>query len=136
MGDDSEYFMHAEEDRLKSFKKWPFKTGSCSPSKMAAAGFYHCPTKEAPDACKCFVCFKELEGWEKGDIPWEEHQKHSSSCQYLNLDKPLEKFTIEEFIRFSIQIQKNRVIKKYAALIKEVEESAAVVESTLESFRS
>ncbi|XP_033739609.1 baculoviral IAP repeat-containing protein 5-like [Pecten maximus] len=136
MGDDSEYFMHTEDERLKSFKKWPFKTGSCSPAKMAAAGFYHCPTKEAPDACKCFVCFKELEGWERNDNPWDEHRKHSSACIFLNLDKPVEKLTMEEFVRLLMQIQKNRMIKKFAALKKEVEESSASVEATLESFRT
>lgn len=136
MSKEADYFMHMESERLKSFKKWPFKTGSCSPAKMAAAGFYHCPTPDGPDACKCFICFKELEGWEKNDDPWEEHKNHSSQCPFLNFDKPIEKFTVEEFIRLSMQIEKNRVMKQFSALKKDIEENALSVQESMEAFRA
>lgn len=38
--------------------------------QLAEAGFYHCPTKEEPDAVRCFFCMKELDGWEPDDDPW------------------------------------------------------------------
>ena len=41
----------------------------CSPLQMAAAGFVHCPTENEPDLAQCFLCFKELEGWEPDDDP-------------------------------------------------------------------
>ena len=38
--------------------------------QMAQAGFYHCPTDNEPDVAICFVCQKELDGWEPEDDPW------------------------------------------------------------------
>ena len=38
--------------------------------QMAAAGFYHDPSNLSPDSVRCFVCQKELEGWEPEDDPW------------------------------------------------------------------
>jgi len=40
--------------------------------QLADAGFYHIPTNDAPDACRCFCCYKELDGWEPEDSPWWE----------------------------------------------------------------
>ena len=37
---------------------------------MAQAGFYSSGTDAAPDSARCYVCFKELEGWEPHDNPW------------------------------------------------------------------
>ena len=37
---------------------------------MAEAGFYSCATDISPDSARCYVCFKELEGWEAHDNPW------------------------------------------------------------------
>ena len=37
---------------------------------MAEAGFFSCATEACPDLVKCFVCFKELEGWDATDDPW------------------------------------------------------------------
>ena len=37
--------------------------------QMAAAGFFHCPTDQEPDLVKCFICMKELDGWEPNDEP-------------------------------------------------------------------
>ena len=39
---------------------------------MAEAGFYHSSNDRDPDIARCFVCFKELEGWEPDDNPWYE----------------------------------------------------------------
>ena len=38
--------------------------------QMAEAGFFHAPSDRDPDIARCFVCFKELEGWEPEDNPW------------------------------------------------------------------
>ena len=38
--------------------------------QMAEAGFYSCATEACPDLVRCYVCFKELEGWEANDDPW------------------------------------------------------------------
>lgn len=37
---------------------------------MAEAGFFHCPTEKEQDLVQCYVCYKELDGWEANDEPW------------------------------------------------------------------
>ena len=68
----TEFHMNQLENRIKSYKDWPFDNGvsSCTSEKMAKAGFIHTPTETEPDAVKCFVCLKELDGWESEDDPW------------------------------------------------------------------
>ena len=53
---------------------------------MAAAGFYLVST---PDSVRCFVCLKELDGWEPEDDPIEEHRNHSKKCPFLKIIKSL-----------------------------------------------
>lgn len=36
---------------------------------MAEAGFFRSSTDRDADITRCFVCFKELEGWEPEDSP-------------------------------------------------------------------
>nr|CAD7462278.1 unnamed protein product [Timema tahoe] len=59
-----------EEARLKTFGNWPYSNDTaCSPEKMAEAGFYACGSTEDPDEARCFVCMKQLDGWEETDDP-------------------------------------------------------------------
>ena len=37
--------------------------------QMAEAGFFHSSKDRDADIVRCFVCFKELEGWEPEDNP-------------------------------------------------------------------
>ncbi|KAL3877777.1 hypothetical protein ACJMK2_035430 [Sinanodonta woodiana] len=115
--------MHFESKRLKTFEKWPFdQTCSCNPERMAKAGFFHIPTEQEPDGVCCFLCFKELDGWEPDDDPWTEHNKHSPKCPFLKLNgKPVESLTVEEFIRLEIERQKNAVNKLFDMKKKELE---------------
>eukprot|EP00088_Acartia_fossae_P037445 TRINITY_DN38620_c0_g1_i1.p1 TRINITY_DN38620_c0_g1~~TRINITY_DN38620_c0_g1_i1.p1 ORF type:complete len:146 (+),score=25.29 TRINITY_DN38620_c0_g1_i1:37-474(+) len=87
------------ENRLKSFKLWPFSsTDTCTPERMAAAGFYACGGSSEPDLARCFFCRKELDGWEPMDDPWEEHKKRGKQCGYVNLNKSPQQITIKEMI--------------------------------------
>ncbi|XP_020921877.1 baculoviral IAP repeat-containing protein 5 isoform X1 [Sus scrofa] len=62
--------LYLKDHRISTFKNWPFLEGcACTPERMAAAGFIHCPTENEPDLAQCFFCFKELEGWEPDDDP-------------------------------------------------------------------
>ena len=45
--------------------------------QLAAAGFYHIPTNNEPDAVRCFCCYKELDGWEPEDDPWYALKKYA-----------------------------------------------------------
>ena len=38
--------------------------------QMAEAGFYHTPSENEPDLVTCYVCYKEMDGWEPTDDPW------------------------------------------------------------------
>ncbi|XP_055683232.1 baculoviral IAP repeat-containing protein 5-like [Lutzomyia longipalpis] len=83
-----------EKQRLESFKNWPFKKNtSCNSEKMAEAGFYCIGGDEAA----CFVCGKELDGWEEEDNPWVEHKKHAPQCQFVKINKKEDNLTVKEF---------------------------------------
>ena len=47
---------------------------------MAKAGFFHQPTGDHPDNTVCFLCQRSIDGWEKGDVPVNEHLKLSQDC--------------------------------------------------------
>lgn len=108
--------MFIEENRIKSFKDWVFDSCECTPKKLAAAGFFHCPTDQEPDAVRCFVCHKELDGWEPTDIPLQEHKKHSPNCPFLSIQNP-SRMTVEETMRllrdrYKLLIEKLLVTKR------------------------
>ncbi|KAL5019033.1 hypothetical protein ScPMuIL_004755 [Solemya velum] len=130
---EKEYFMHLESERLKSFNNWPFDDAcECVPEKMAAAGFYHCPTDQEPDAVCCFMCYKELDGWEPDDDPWKEHLKHSPQCPFLKLEGPLESLSVERVMLLEMTRQKNKLKKIYEVKINELKEHAKHVREEME----
>lgn len=57
---------------------WPHKF--LPPFELAKAGFYFDPHPTNPDNVTCFLCHKQMDGWEPEDNPVEEHLKHSPSC--------------------------------------------------------
>ncbi|GFS88716.1 baculoviral IAP repeat-containing protein 5 [Nephila pilipes] len=101
--------MYTEAIRLNSFKNWPFgEKSACSASKMAEAGFFHCPTEQEPDLVQCYVCFKELDGWEASDEPWTEHFSHSKICLFAQLRKPQKDLTVAEIFKIESERKKNK----------------------------
>lgn len=48
--------------------------------QLAHAGFFFSPTPDNTDNVVCFLCKKNMDGWEDGDNPLHEHLKHSSQC--------------------------------------------------------
>lgn len=70
-------------DRLKTFDKWP-KILKQDPEEMADAGFFY-TNKE--DRVICFYCGGGLREWNDHDVPFEEHAKWFSQCQYLIMVK-------------------------------------------------
>ena len=71
------------ESRLASFVKWPERV-SQKPSDLADAGFYYCGLS---DHVRCFHCGKGLRNWEKDDLPWNEHARWYTECNYVLLKK-------------------------------------------------
>ncbi|KAJ8126002.1 hypothetical protein O1611_g7635 [Lasiodiplodia mahajangana] len=57
---------------------WPHKR--LDPDLFARAGFYFAPTSEFPDNTVCFLCSKNMGGWEDDDNPFEEHLRLSPRC--------------------------------------------------------
>ncbi|XP_026936668.1 baculoviral IAP repeat-containing protein 5 isoform X1 [Sagmatias obliquidens] len=103
--------LYLKDHRVSTFKNWPFLEGcACTPERMAAAGFIHCPTENEPDLAQCFFCFKELEGWEPDDDPIEEHKKHSSGCAFLSVKKQFEELTLSEFLKLDKERAKNKIV--------------------------
>eukprot|EP00040_Diaphanoeca_grandis_P000530 m.15707 g.15707 ORF g.15707 m.15707 type:complete len:289 (+) comp10708_c0_seq1:104-970(+) len=76
----------SEEGRFESFKNWPLPDDSeCTPAKLASAGFYSTASAESEDNVSCFMCGKNLDGWEHDDDPMSEHSKHCPTCPFMNL---------------------------------------------------
>ncbi|XP_071962614.1 baculoviral IAP repeat-containing protein 5-like [Antedon mediterranea] len=128
-----EFLMNTYSTRLLSFSDWPFTEGcACTPEKMADAGFYHCPTVHEPDAVKCFLCFKELDGWEPDDNPMSEHKRHSPNCVFINLKKDYEDLTMEEFLKLESTRQQNKLMKVAETAMKEFKHQASKTREQIE----
>lgn len=59
---------------------------------MAEAGFYCIGC----DSAACFMCGKELDGWEEQDDPWLEHKRHAPQCQFVKNWKKEDDYTVGE----------------------------------------
>ncbi|KAI0432800.1 hypothetical protein F5Y09DRAFT_300933 [Xylaria sp. FL1042] len=57
---------------------WPHKR--LDPEIFARAGFYFAPSPHFPDNTVCFLCCKNVDGWEEDDNPFEEHLRLSPHC--------------------------------------------------------
>jgi len=68
---------------------------------------------------QCYVCLKELDGWEKEDDPWEEHRRHTSKkgwkCAFVDLGKNEQDMTVEEFFN----LIKARSINKITVAVEQ-----------------
>ncbi|NWR38494.1 BIRC5 protein, partial [Tachuris rubrigastra] len=125
-----EWRLYLVSSRVATFRNWPFTEGcACTPERMAAAGFVHCPSENSPDVAQCFFCLKELEGWEPDDDPLEEHKKHSAGCGFLSLQKEPANLTLQEFLK----LDKMRIIK---TIKKEISQKMTEVEDAAKSTRS
>lgn len=49
-------------------------------AKFAKAGFFYHPLPGSPDNVACFLCHKNMDGWQEGDDPIAEHLKYSADC--------------------------------------------------------
>uniref|UniRef100_T1J1U5 Uncharacterized protein n=1 Tax=Strigamia maritima TaxID=126957 RepID=T1J1U5_STRMM len=102
----------SEADRLKSFNKWPYQRESkCTPVEMARAGFY-CPDEKFADLAKCFVCDKELDGWEIGDVPWHEHESHSPNCPFIKLGKTESEMKVDDFLKLACETSTFKIVSE------------------------
>ncbi|XP_063889996.1 baculoviral IAP repeat-containing protein 5-like [Scylla paramamosain] len=128
--------MLLKEKRLKTFKKWPYGEDSkLNKEAMAAAGFYFIGSKSNPDLVRCFLCFKELDGWEEEDDPWEEHKNHASYCQFVILNKDESKITFQEMHELEMHqtanFAKKVLTKKIEEFKKQSQKSRKVLENMI-----
>ena len=70
--------------RFESFRTWP-KSHPVRPDQLCRAGFVY--TGEG-DKVICPWCKIKLIEWEPYDIPFEEHRRHSTSCDFLKMLMP------------------------------------------------
>ncbi|XP_048508612.1 baculoviral IAP repeat-containing protein 5-like isoform X2 [Athalia rosae] len=104
-----------KSNRLASFENWPFQSDcSCTPEKMAAAGFILIGEREIePDLVECFICGKQLDDWDSDDDPWSEHKKHMPSCAFVELGKRDEvEWTVAELFTLHKEFVKRSLVKK------------------------
>uniref|UniRef100_G3MSN8 Baculoviral IAP repeat-containing protein 5 n=1 Tax=Amblyomma maculatum TaxID=34609 RepID=G3MSN8_AMBMU len=127
--------MNCVENRLASFDQWPL-TGdcTCTPERMAEAGFYHCPTENEPDLARCYVCFKELDGWDPSDDPSKEHSR-SKNCAFVRLGKKARDVTVHDAFNLEKARAKNRA-EQFALLHQaDVEEAMRKVKYEVDKVR-
>ncbi|NXE77368.1 BIRC5 protein, partial [Cochlearius cochlearius] len=130
-----EWRLYLVPTRAATFPNWPFTEGcACTPERMAAAGFVHCPSENSPDVARCFFCFKELEGWEPDDDPLEEHKKHSAGCAFLSLRKDPTKLTLQEFLKLDKERMKTTIKKEISQKVTEVEDVAKSARREIEKL--
>ncbi|XP_071520203.1 baculoviral IAP repeat-containing protein 5 isoform X2 [Panulirus ornatus] len=101
---------------------------------MAAAGFYFIGNKREPDLVKCFVCLKELDGWEKEDNPWEEHKNHAPYCQFIQLNKPENEIKLQEMHVLELHRLINLATKVLTKKIEEFKKQAEKTRHALEDL--
>ncbi|KAJ3514152.1 hypothetical protein NLJ89_g2534 [Agrocybe chaxingu] len=96
--------MEAPQARIDSFKKskrvknpnkpsstttlkWPHPSDfHANPESLAEAGFYYDPSFDDPDNVTCYICEKELGGWEEDDDPFLIHwTKCGQTCCWAKL---------------------------------------------------
>lgn len=67
--------------------KWPHpKDFSANPATLAEAGFYYDPSYDDDDNTTCYMCGKELSGWEEGDDPFVIHwTKCGQTCSWASV---------------------------------------------------
>jgi len=125
--------MMFHENRLKTFKKWPFdKNTNCTAEKMADAGFY-VVSASYPDSVMCAFCQLEMDGWEPNDDPWTEHSRKNRQieCAFLKLRKPEDQWTLIEFMR--VAAARHAVLSRTAGkkFITELETKSAKTEQEI-----
>jgi Inhibitor of Apoptosis domain. len=100
-------------NRLATFTNWTFKSGNCTAEHMAHAGFYLIQD----DCTKCVFCYKELDGWEVTDYPWDEHKSHKPDCPFVQLNKrDLTTCHIDEFIVLNSAVVKNKMVSSFYSI--------------------
>lgn len=76
------------ENRAISFKAgWPLSLTEykVTPDTLTAAGWFFNADKKHLDACQCYLCEKQLDGWEPNDQAFPEHVSHSGKCPLTRL---------------------------------------------------
>lgn len=70
--------MRREEERLKTFDKWP--VDFLPPDQLARNGFYYLGRG---DEVRCAFCKVEIMRWVEGDDPGKDHQRWAPQCPFL-----------------------------------------------------
>ncbi|XP_067421464.1 baculoviral IAP repeat-containing protein 5-like [Emydura macquarii macquarii] len=131
----TDWKLYRSESRLATYCSWPFTEDcACTPERMAAAGFIHCPSENGPDVVQCFFCFKELEGWEPEDEPMVEHKKHSPGCAFLSLRKNLIDLTLQEFLKLDKERMRNMTKKQISQQTMAFKEEAKHARRSMEKL--
>lgn len=67
--------------------KWPHpKDFRANPTTLADAGFFYDPSYDDDDNATCYMCGKELGGWEEDDDPFTIHwTKCGQTCSWASV---------------------------------------------------
>ncbi|KAL2260113.1 hypothetical protein VTK26DRAFT_5990 [Humicola hyalothermophila] len=68
--------------------RWPLESKrgvKCKTKKLVEAGWKYTPFTDVDDMVTCAYCHLELEGWEPGDDPYDEHYRRMPNCPFFVL---------------------------------------------------
>ena len=72
-------YLANKKRRLETFRTWPRTAPVCS-EDLAEAGFFYTGRS---DVVRCFTCGTSINQWLPGDVPIDEHARHSPNCAYV-----------------------------------------------------
>lgn len=99
--------------------------------QLAEAGFYYVGSKLEPDAVQCFLCDKQLDGWEENDDPWSEHLGHSKGCTFAQLRMTENELTLNQMHKIKEELVMRQAKKIFDEQIKVYSESLQDIKKLL-----
>jgi hypothetical protein len=76
-------FSRSVKVKPKTKLRWPHTVPI--PEDLALAGFYYLPYEGADDNVCCYLCEKNMGGWEETDDPLKEHLRGNKACAWAVL---------------------------------------------------
>jgi hypothetical protein len=118
-----------EHSRLATFDNWPPGV-PVSPDDLAEAGFYYLGIR---DIVCCFNCEVRIEQWVPGDVPVDEHLKHSPNCSFAKQVAQRKQFYNEHGAARDPEVTADRM-KSYEQRLMSFQDWPATAPVTAESL--
>uniref|UniRef100_A0AAY4AS48 RING-type E3 ubiquitin transferase n=1 Tax=Denticeps clupeoides TaxID=299321 RepID=A0AAY4AS48_9TELE len=93
--------MRTEQERLRTFQRWP-SDAPVRPAELARAGFYYLGPG---DTVRCFCCHGMLRCWADGDRALGEHRRHFPHCDFARPSDAVDGQFLSQLQRMTVDDQ-------------------------------